>query len=126
LLESMREARCIRLDVPTPTRVAMLACDYAHLASNPAAFTAQLAPLGRLHGNAVLARWQAMLESGAVHELATELLDVHYDPSYERAIARNFAHYRGAEVLRVDDAADTAFRRLARQLLAAAPLGPAQ
>jgi tRNA 2-selenouridine synthase len=126
LLESMREARCIRLDVSTPTRVAMLACDYAHLASNPAAFTAQLAPLGRLHGNALLARWQAMMESGAVQELATELLEVHYDPSYERAIARNFAHYRGAEVLRVDDAADTAFRGLARQLLAAVPLEPAQ
>jgi tRNA 2-selenouridine synthase len=126
LLESMREAPCIRLEASTPDRVAMLESDYAHLASDPVAFTAQLAPLAKLHGNAVLARWQAMMESGAVRELAAELLDVHYDPSYRRAIARNFPHYGSAAVLHVNDARDETFRGLARQLLEALPLELAQ
>jgi hypothetical protein len=57
-----------------------------------------------------------------MRELATELLDVHYDPSYQRAIARNFPHYRNAAVVHVDDARDETFRGLARQLLEALPL----
>jgi tRNA 2-selenouridine synthase len=126
LLESMREAPCIRLEASTPHRVAMLASDYAHLAIDPAAFTAQIAPLAKLHGNAVVAHWQALMESGATRELASELLELHYDPSYERAIARNFPHFRNAAVLHVEDARDEAFRGLARRLLASSPLEFAQ
>jgi len=122
LLESMREAPCIRLEASNSQRVAMLASDYAHLAIDPAAFTAQIAPLANLHGNAVVARWQALMESGAARELVSELLELHYDPSYERAIARNFPHFRNATVLRVDDARDEVFRGLARQLLGTSPL----
>ena len=117
LLDSMRESPCIRLEVPQVLRVAMLEADYAHLGADPSRFLAQLASLAKLHGNEVVARWQALLKSGAARELATELLDVHYDPAYERAIQRNFPRYRKAAVLRVDDAGDETFRAFARQLL---------
>lgn len=117
LLDSMRAAPCIRLEASQPKRVAMLEADYAHLASDPSRFVAQVASLAKLHGNAVVARWQALLESGASRVLATELLDVHYDPSYERAIHRNFPRYHNAGVLHVEDIGDDTFRRFARQLL---------
>jgi tRNA 2-selenouridine synthase len=55
--------------------------------------------------------------SGNTTQLAADLLEAHYDPSYERAIGRNFSRYRNALVLRVDDAANASFRALARQLL---------
>jgi len=117
LLDSMRAAPCIRLDVAQPLRVAMLEADYAHLAHDETRLHAQLAPLAKLHGNAVIARWEAMMQSGQTVQLAAELLDRHYDPSYERAMLRNFRLYRGAAVLRVDDARPAAFRDLARQML---------
>jgi len=117
LLDTMRAAPCIRLETPQALRVAMLEADYAHLGVGNMQFETQLAPLAKLHGNAMIAHWQAMLASGASRELATELLDVHYDPSYKRAIQRNFPRYRNAAVLHVDSAGDDAFRTLARQLL---------
>jgi hypothetical protein len=46
-----------------------------------------------------------------------KLLDVHYDPSYRRAIERNFPRYRHAKVLHVDDTTQAGFARLAQQLL---------
>jgi tRNA 2-selenouridine synthase len=117
LLESMRESPCVRIDASQAARVAMLEADYAHLSQDGGRLAEQLAPLARLHGNAVIARWQAMLEAGATRELVTDLLEVHYDPSYERAIGRNFPRYRSATIVRVDDAGREAFARLARQLL---------
>jgi tRNA 2-selenouridine synthase len=117
LLDSMRAAPCIRLEATSAQRAAMLEADYAHLASDPARFGALLAPLAKLHGNATIQRWQAMMEKGAGQALAAELLEVHYDPSYERAIRANFSTYRNARVLRLDDTTDEGFRALARQLL---------
>lgn len=55
--------------------------------------------------------------AGATNELTADLLHVHYDPSYTRAIRRNFPLLRNAEVLRVHDADDATFRGLARRLL---------
>jgi tRNA 2-selenouridine synthase len=117
LLDSMRAAPCIRLEAPQALRITMLEADYAHLAVDAAQSLAQLAPLAKLHGNAVIARWRDMVASGDTQALAAELLDVHYDPSYERAIGRNFPRHRDATVLHVDDARDVAFRGLARQVL---------
>ncbi len=117
LLDSMRAAPCIRLDVPQALRVAMLEADYAHLAHDGTRLSAQLAPLAKLHGNAVIARWAELMQSGDTAQLAAELLDRHYDPSYERAIRHNFPRYRNAAVLRVEDTRHDTFRDLARQLL---------
>jgi len=117
LLDSMRAAPCIRLETPKEKRVAMLAHDYAHFARDRDRFAAQIAPLAKLHGNKTIARWQALADEGAVAELTAELLDVHYDPSYERAIRNNFARHREATALHLDDPGDEGFRALARKLL---------
>lgn len=117
LLDSMRAAPCIRLEVEQAVRVGMLEADYAHLADNGARLHAQLAPFAKIHGNAVVARWEALMQTGDTQRLASELLDSHYDPLYERAICRNFPRYRSAAVLKVDDMRAETFRELARRLL---------
>ena len=117
LLDAMRAAPCIRLETPKASRLAMLGADYAHFIVDGTRFAAQIAPLAKLHGNATIARWQALADEGAVADLTSELLERHYDPSYERAIRRNFPRYRSATVLNVDDASDAGFRALARQLV---------
>ena len=116
LLDSMRAAPWIRLETPKAQRVAMLADDYAHFVRDSGSFAAQIAPLAKLHGNKTIARWQALADEGAVAELTAELLDVHYDPSYERAIRSNFPRHREAAVLQLDDPSDEGFRALARTL----------
>jgi len=117
LLASMRASPCIRLETEPDLRVAMLAGDYAHLVVDHVRLDAQLAPLAKLHGKATIARWMEWARASATIELAADLLRVHYDPSYTRAIGRNFPLLRNAEVLRVHDADDATFRGLARGLL---------
>jgi tRNA 2-selenouridine synthase len=117
LLGTMRASPCVRLETERDLRVAMLAGDYAHLAVDHARLDAQLAPLAKLHGKAIITRWMEWARAGATTELAADLLDVHYDPSYTRAIRRNFPLLRHAEVLRVHDAGHATFRELARRLL---------
>ena len=125
LLAMMRSAPCIRLEAAQPLRVSMLAADYAHLASDGDLLQSRLTPLARLHGKAAVERWAGWARSGATTELTADLLDTHYDPSYERAIRRNFPRYRNAAVLEVDDTTQATFHRLARQLLERPPAPPA-
>jgi tRNA 2-selenouridine synthase len=122
LLDAMRASACIRLETPQPLRVTMLEADYGHLAQDATLLEAQLAPLARLHGKAAVVRWTEMRSRGLARELAADLLESHYDPSYERAIRRNFPRYRNATVLHVDDTSTVAFRSLAKQLLRSTPV----
>jgi len=118
LLEAMRASPCIRLEASRSLRVAMLAADYAHWAEDPERLHACLIALTPLHGKAAVARWIAWASEGAATPLTEDLLDLHYDPLYERAIDRNFPRYRGATSVVVPDAAPVTFRHLAQQLLA--------
>ena len=117
LLEAMRASPCLRLEAPQALRVAMLETDYAHLAGDGAALQAQLAPLEKLHGKRAIARWAQWAAEGATAQLANELLELHYDPSYERAIERNFPRHRDARVLRVEGTGSQAFKALAATLI---------
>ena len=121
LLVEMRDSPCIRLDTALALRVALLESDYAHLVTDPAQLKARLAPLARLHGNATIARWIDWAQAGATAELTADLLGLHYDPLYERAIRHKFRRYRNAVVLTPDDGSHATFRQLARQLLAESP-----
>jgi tRNA 2-selenouridine synthase len=120
LLAAMRASPCIRLEAPQTVRVSMLEADYAHLIDDREQLGARLAPLAKLHGKATVERWRGWLRCGDTSALAADLLDVHYDPSYRRAIQRNFPRYRTAAVLDVDSDTDATFHQLARQLLGAA------
>ena len=117
LLEAMRASPCLRLEAPQALRVAMLETDYAHLAGDGAALQAQLAPLEKLHGKRAIERWAQWAAEGATAQLANELLELHYDPSYERAIERNFPRHRDARVLRVEGTGNQAFKTLAATLI---------
>ncbi len=117
LLAQMRASPCLRVETPRALRVAMLMADYAHFAGDGEALDARLASLAALHGKSTVGRWTALVRSGATAALIEDLLDVHYDPSYGRAIERNFPRYRQAAVLHVDDTTPAGFSRLARQLL---------
>ena len=106
----VREGDTVKLDQPLVSMETAKA-----VVEVPSPYTGTVA---KLHGKATIARWMAWARAGATAELAADLLDVHYDPSYTRAIRRNFPLLRHAEVIRVQDAADVTFRDLARRLLA--------
>jgi tRNA 2-selenouridine synthase len=117
LLLRMRASPVIRLELDRPGRVALLKEEYAHLVRDPALVASRLAPLVPLHGKVRVERWNGLAREGAIDALVEALLDEHYDPTYARAIERNFPRYPHALRVRADDAGPDAFARAARAVL---------
>ncbi len=116
LLTAMRAADCIRVDTPERLRVALLKEEYAHYLADPAALTTRLAHLMPLHGKKTIEQWTAAAAAGDWDALVGELLSRHYDPTYSRAIERNFTRIAGAIVVTPTDIGEDAFQRLAREV----------
>jgi tRNA 2-selenouridine synthase len=117
LLEAMRVGRALTLSTPREKRVALLKDEYAHFLATPGDFGACLKPLVELHGKAKIARWEAMAAASDWDALIAELLDTHYDPIYERSLARNFAD-RTTRVIEARSVTPAAFGALAREVRA--------
>jgi tRNA 2-selenouridine synthase len=119
LMARMRTAPCLRVELDTPSRVALLRQEYAHFLADPATLNVQLERLIELHGRARVGAWKALSEAGAWDELVARLLAEHYDPAYLRGMARNFAQYETAATVTIGGIDAPAFEqasRLAAQL----------
>jgi tRNA 2-selenouridine synthase len=103
VMERMRAAPCIDLQLSRPNRVRLLLQDYAHFAADPSALTTQLDHLVQLHGRATIDAWHAMAHGGQIPALVDQLLVRHYDPAYLRSIDRNFVQFPQAQVVALDD-----------------------
>lgn len=123
LMARMRASPCVRVQISTPDRVALLIEDYPHLVTDSALLGKQLSHLVALHGHDKIGAWQAMAESGNTAGLVEALLVEHYDPAYLRSIERNYQGYRDARVLALDGIADSDFAAAAAALIADEPAG---
>jgi tRNA 2-selenouridine synthase len=117
LMDSMRAAPCISLNLSRPDRVRLLMEDYTHFTTSPAALNEQLGYLVSLHGHEKIKAWQAMADAGSMVELVDELLVSHYDPAYLKSIHRNFQQFDTAEQLDLHDIAAEDFLAAANHLL---------
>ena len=116
VMERMRAAPCISLQLARPKRVDLLMEDYQHFALDPAALNGQLEHLVQLHGRAKIDAWHEMANTGRMPELVDELLVQHYDPAYLRSIDRNFVQYPQAERLELPGISKEEFLAAARHL----------
>ena len=91
LIEHMRGAPCIRLDLPLEARVRLLLEDYDFFVTDTAAFCERLDALRATRGNEVVTAWQEAAHAGRTPEVVRELLVQHYDPIYAQSLQRNFA-----------------------------------
>ncbi len=121
LLAEMRAAPCVRVDLDTRHRVALLEDEYAHFLADPEALVARLAHLKPLVGQATLDRWATLARARAFDRLVADLLDNHYDPTYARGMVRNYAGFAKAEHVAPGNIDPSGWRDLARRLAAAGP-----
>jgi tRNA 2-selenouridine synthase len=119
LLQRLRAAPVLHLEMPLEARVALLIEDYAHFVDDAESFCERLAALRELRGATVVERWQAAARAGRNVAVVRELLAEHYDPIYLRSMQRNFAGFADAQPLPVADGSPAVLTAAARQLLAA-------
>jgi tRNA 2-selenouridine synthase len=120
LLAQMRIGRALTLVTPLEQRVALLKEEYAHFLDDPAALASRLAHLVPLHGRETITRWNALARERDFDALVAELLAAHYDPTYTRAMSRNYPGQADAPRLSPGGIGLPAWRALARRLLDAA------
>jgi tRNA 2-selenouridine synthase len=120
LLERLRAAPVLHLEMPLEARVAFLLQDYAHFVTDIESFCERLQALRELRGAAVVERWQLAARRGDVADVVRELLSEHYDPVYERSMQRHFAGFAQAQPLVVADALPATLAAAAARLTAPA------
>ena len=118
LLEQLRAAPCLQVQMALPARVAFLLQDYAHFVVDVDSFCERLQALRELRGAAVVERWQAQAREGALAGVVEELLRQHYDPIYERSMQRNFIHFAQAVPVLLEDGQAPTLQAAAARLLA--------
>ena len=117
LMERIREGECIELRSITNTRVSWLLREYKHFLSNPKSFKDKLSLLTSRYGKEQIAKWHMAIDAGDFENLVEELLVMHYDPSYQSSIIRNFPNYRADHFVQLEDDSDEAFTNTAKDLI---------
>ena len=90
LIERMRTAACIRLELPLDARVHLLLDDYEHFVRDTQAFCERLDALRPMRGNEVVKGWQEAARADRTPDVVRALLVEHYDPIYSQSMKRNF------------------------------------
>jgi len=117
LIEHMRSAECVRLQLDIDARVRLLREEYAHFEADVPALLRQLDCLTALHGRERVERWKRLAQAQRWDEMVASLLEEHYDPAYRRSLERNFRRSAQAFELRLADGSDEGFASAAKALL---------
>jgi tRNA 2-selenouridine synthase len=121
LVERMRSAPCLWLELALERRVDLLMEDYDFFVKDTAAFCERLDALRVLRGHEVVNAWQEAARAGRPVEVVRDLLVTHYDPIYLQSMHRNFAKM-GTPLLRLEwDGSEAGLAAAARLALSPAP-----
>lgn len=118
LLATIRAAPGMHIEATTAARVDFLLNDYDYFLADPHWLVEKLRHLRGLQSLETLARWENLVTAKEFRALVGELLELHYDPLYQRSQARNYAGFETALRLPTADLAPSAIRQLAREVLA--------
>ena len=91
LIQTMREAPCIAVDMQLDERVNFLMQDYAHFVNDAELFCKRLDALRDSRGHQVVNDWHQRALAGQMNGVVRDLLETHYDPIYLKSMQRNFA-----------------------------------
>lgn len=125
MMEQMRQATCIHLELPLAQRIQFLIDDYPHFIKDHTLLGEQLRCLTSIHGKAQIQSWEYLAQQNRLSELIEDLLAKHYDPAYQRSIEKNFKLASTAKQYQLDDASDRSFHALARQIRSEGSTGQA-
>jgi tRNA 2-selenouridine synthase len=117
LIAAMWASPCVRVEMDTDHRVALLKEEYLHFLQDPQSLLAKLDMLLPLHGRKVIEEWRDAVAATDWDHLVGDLLQRHYDPAYTRSMVNHYPRYAEARVLRARDHAPGEFARLAAALL---------
>ncbi len=90
LWQAMQVAPCVEIRAPLRARVKLLLQQYGHMVANPTFLLAKLEHLRARHGTLRLATWRDQIERGEWAAFVADLLETHYDPTYQRSMQQSY------------------------------------
>jgi tRNA 2-selenouridine synthase len=112
VIAAMHASACILVETPLATRINGLLEDYQFYVDNPALLIGHLQALHRFHGEAQLQRWTDLIHAGDFTTMISELLTLHYDPSYLRATSKHYVNLPTAQQLPLTDLSPAALKEI--------------
>ncbi|MDX1782076.1 MAG: tRNA 2-selenouridine(34) synthase MnmH [Thalassovita sp.] len=88
LWQAMQKADHVVVSAPLEARARFLTRAYADVIGNLDELCERVRYLSRFHGHEAVERWQGLARAGDHQQLAQELVEQHYDPSYRRSSKR--------------------------------------
>jgi len=116
LIEKMRQSPCTNVELSMGLRVELLMQDYAFMALDREFFIKKLQALIPARGKAVIDQWKKWIEEGLIREVVQALLEMHYDPTYDASMKRNFQQIDSAHPLHLTALDELNDDALAKQL----------
>ena len=119
LLDAIRRAPGLRIEVPLQARVEFLLRDYDYATAAPDWLNERLDQLKGLHSNETLEHWRSLIARQDFPALVEELLTRHYDPHYQRSQASNYRSFEAATRYDTNGLDPAALDNLAAEILSA-------
>ncbi len=116
LMSAMHGSDCLVIDAQTELRVSGLMEDYRYYIDNPELLVEHLKGLHQFHGEKRLAIWAEQIRAGDFEAMVAELLELHYDPSYQRATSRNYPRLSEARRIAIESLSPDALKLIAKNL----------
>jgi tRNA 2-selenouridine synthase len=116
LIERMRQAECIRIEMPAHQRAGLLLREYRHFVEDRAALFDRLERLVPLHSRQTVDDWRALVDAGRWQEFVLALLEAHYDPAYDRSMLRNYQRLDASPIIEARSGDEPALDACARTL----------
>ena len=116
LHQAMHTSACVVLDTAPEARLALLQEDYRHFIEAPDKLVTLLQVLHPFHGSQRIEHWNGLIHAGEFRALVEELLALHYDPSYLRALDKHYTRLDQAQHLALSDLSADALMPVARAL----------
>ena len=118
---AMLSAPRVELIAPREVRASYLVAAYADITANRAALEAAFARLPTHPGQKRLEDWRALADAGEFAALAEALMELHYDPAYDRSSRKDTRRRLGVVTVdALDEAGQAAAARQVAQLVAEA------
>lgn len=90
LWEQMKQASCVEIQLPITARIEWLLQEYPHLVNNPEILKGKLKLLKNRYGRKKIEQWFNLIDEEKLRDLIQDLLENHYDPSYQRSLNKTF------------------------------------
>jgi tRNA 2-selenouridine synthase len=116
LIETMRCADCMNIEAAFSARVEFLLRDYDYFLSAPDWLSSRLEALRNLQSRETIERWHNYVSHVQWRELVSELLELHYDPLYNRSQNRNYTGFGTPQALTTDDLTPAGVDAVARRI----------